>query len=223
MPAPTPPTLPWSVPALAARARRLIHPGRRRLLGLTGPPGAGKSTLAGALCATLTPAAARVPLDGFHLANTVLAELGLAHRKGAPDTFDAAGFHVLLRRLRANQDDVVYVPEFYRDLEEPIAAALRIPRTVPLIIVEGNYLLLDDGPWQGIAALFDEIWYLRPDDTTRRRRLVHRHQSHGRSASDARAWTHGNDEHNARLIASTQARADAVITPPASPATTTSP
>ena len=205
-----PPAVPWSLPALAERAGRLAE-GRRHLLGLTGPPGAGKSTLAASLCDALGPAAARVSLDGFHLAGAVLADLGLAGRKGSPETFDAGGFQALLSRLRANTEDVVYAPDFFREIEEPIAAALRIPRTVPLIIVEGNYLLLDDGPWRGTAAFFDEVWYLRPDDATRLRRLISRHESYGRSPVEAKAWVLGNDERNARLIATTAYRADRIV------------
>ncbi|HEX5113933.1 MAG TPA: nucleoside/nucleotide kinase family protein [Pseudonocardiaceae bacterium] len=188
-------------------------PGERRLLGLAGAPGAGKSTLAIALCAALGPAAARVPMDGFHLANQVLAGLGLADRKGSPPTFDAGGFQALLRRLRAADEDVVYAPEFYRDLEEPIAGALPVARDVALVVVEGNYLLLDDGPWCGTADLFDEVWFLRPDDTARRRRLVLRHESYGRSPDEAEFWVSHNDDPNAEVVAGTAGRADVVVSP----------
>jgi len=208
--------LPWSVPILAERASRLVEPAGRRLLGLAGPPGAGKSTLAAALLDALGPIAARVPLDGFHLANRVLADLGLTDRKGAPESFDAHGFRVLLKRLRDDEDDV-YAPEFMRDLDEPIAAALRITRAASLVIVEGNYLLLEEGPWQGVAALLDEVWYLHVDESARRRRLVRRHQSHGRTAAEARAWTLGNDERNAELVASTAWRADQIVEVPSAP------
>jgi pantothenate kinase len=206
-------SLPWSIPLLAQRARRLMVPGERRLLGLAGAPGAGKSTLALALCAALGPAAARVPMDGFHLANQVLAGLGLADRKGSPPTFDAGGFQALLRRLRAADEDVVYAPEFYRDLEEPIAGALPVGRDVSLVVVEGNYLLLDDGPWCGTAELFDEVWFLRPDETVRRRGLLARHRSYGRSAADAEFWVSHNDDPNAEVVAGTMGRADVVVSP----------
>jgi pantothenate kinase len=206
-----PPTLPWSIPVLAERASRLIRPGERRLLGLTGAPGAGKSTMAVALCDELGPVAARVPMDGFHLANQVLRQLGLADRKGAPATFDVGGLHALLRRLRANDEDVVYAPEFFRDLEEPIAGALAIPQQVRLIIVEGNYLLLDEGPWRDTSGLLDEVWYLRPADALRHDRLLLRHQANGRSPAAAEAWVAGNDEPNARLVATTADRADLIV------------
>lgn len=105
-------------------------------------------------------------MDGFHLANQVLGALGLAARKGSPATFDAGGFQSLLRRLRAGTEEVVYAPEFVRELEEPMAGALAVPRDIPLVVVEGNYLLLDDGPWRGTPDLFDEVWYLRPPNAS---------------------------------------------------------
>ncbi len=216
VPPPPVPVLPWSVPVLAEQARALAGSGRRRLLGLAGPPGAGKSTLAAALCEALGPSlAARVPMDGFHLANQVLRELGSAGRKGSPATFDAGGFQALLRRLRADEEEVVYAPEFFRELEEPVAGALAVPRGIPLVVVEGNYLLLDDGPWQGTAAHFDEIWYLRPPEPLRRERLLQRHITHGRSPSLARAWVDGNDDPNAAVVAGTAHRAHRVVAGPA--------
>lgn len=203
------------MPALADRARRLVEPGARRLLGLAGAPGAGKSTLAEQLCAALGDGVARVPMDGLHLANQVLRELGLANRKGSPPSFDAGGFHALLRRLRAHDEDVVYAPEFFREIEEPIAGALAIPRAVALVIVEGNYLLLDDGPWCGTAAFFDEVWFLRPDETVRRQRLLLRHKAYGRSAAEAEVWVAGNDDPNAHVVHATAHRADLIVTPAA--------
>ena len=207
----TPERLPWSIPVLAERARGLIKPGKRRILGLTGAPGAGKSTMAVALCEALGEQAARVPMDGFHLANQMLRGLGLADRKGSPPTFDVGGFHALLRRLRSNDEDVVYAPEFFREFEEPIAGALAVPREVPLVVVEGNYLLLDEGRWRDTAALLDEVWYLRAEESLRRDRLVLRHRAGGRSLAAARAWVAGNDEPNARLVAATAERADVIV------------
>ncbi len=190
------------------RIERLLADGGRRLLGLVGAPGAGKSTLATALAAALGVRAQVVPMDGFHLANVELARLGRAGRKGAPDTFDAAGYAALLQRLRVQRpDEIVYAPEFRRAIEEPIAGAIAVLPQTQLVITEGNYLLLGDGPWAGIAALLDETWYVELDAAERQRRLVERHVRFGRSEAAARDWVASTDEPNARRIAATRSRA----------------
>ena len=171
---PEPVTL--TLPQLVDRARTLMIPGERRLLGLTGSPGAGKSTLAAALQAALGDGAALLPMDGFHLANEELRRLGRAGRKGAPDTFDVGGYAALLARVRQQSEAVVYAPRFDRHLEESIGSALPIPRAAPLVITEGNYLLLD-GPWQTVREQLDEVWFLAPPDDLRRAQLIARHQS----------------------------------------------
>jgi len=186
----------------------------RCLLGIAGAPGAGKSTLASALLELLEPDAVVVGMDGFHLANRVLVEDGLLERKGAPETFDAAGFRILLARLRTNDDEVVYAPEFHREIEEPIAGAVAVRRAVTIVIVEGNYLLLDDGPWQGVRDLFDEVWYLDLDGRTRRERLLRRHVAFGKSPEDARSWVRDSDERNAALVEGTAGWADKVVRAP---------
>jgi pantothenate kinase len=185
--------------------------GGRRLLGICGPPGAGKSTVAEAVVASLRGRAIGVPMDGFHLAQSELERLGLADRKGAPETFDAAGFLQLLRRLRAADEPVVYAPEFRREIEEPIAGAIAVPSEVPLVVVEGNYLLLQNDIWAEIGGLFDETWYLRADEPVRLSRLIARHAAHGKSPQAARAWALGSDELNATLIREVAFRADVVV------------
>jgi pantothenate kinase len=196
-----------------ARVEALLADGRRKLLGLVGPPGGGKSTLAEALLGALPGRAVVVPMDGFHLANDELARLGRASRKGAPDTFDAAGYVALLHRLRNPQHgETVYAPEFRREIEEAVAGAIAVPWQLPLVITEGNYLLLDDGPWRQVRAQLDEIWYIDTDDLMRRDRLVQRHMRFGRSLDAARAWVAHTDEPNARLIAATRHRADVQFT-----------
>ena len=182
--------------------------GPRRLLGVVGAPGAGKSTLAALAAAALGERAQAVPMDGFHLAQAELVRLGRAQRKGAPDTFDAWGYAALLRRLRHQApDEVVYAPDFQRTLEEPVAGALPVWAHTPLIVTEGNYLLLDDGPWTSVAALLDEVWYLHVDGDLRRERLAQRHQRFGRSRAEALAWIDSTDEPNARRIEAVRHRA----------------
>ncbi|MGQ0840648.1 nucleoside/nucleotide kinase family protein [Actinokineospora sp.] len=192
---------------LVARADALAVPGRRRILGIAGAPGAGKSTLAARLAAALGDRAALVGLDGFHLAQAELDRLDRAERKGAPDTFDADGYVDLLRRLRTSTDKIVYAPEFRREIEEPVANAVPVPRAVPLVITEGNYLLV----WPAVRPLLDEVWYLDSDPELRRKRLFDRHVAYGRTAEQARDRTDGSDERNARLVASTAGTADLVL------------
>jgi len=194
-----------------ARARALISRGGRRILGLVGPPGAGKSTVAQQLVDALDGAAVLLPMDGFHLANVELARLGRAGRKGAPDTFDAGGYVALLQRVRGQQagrGGTVYAPAFRREIEEPIASAIPIPADVPLVITEGNYLLLERDGWAGVKPLLDEAWYVDVDDALRRQRLVERHMRFGRTREAALAWEAGTDQPNALLIAATAVRAD---------------
>lgn len=199
---------------LLARAQRLATAGGRRLLGLTGAPGAGKSVLATALVDALDGRARLVGMDGFHLAQAELVRLGRHARKGAPDTFDAAGYVALLRRLRAADEDVVYAPEFRRDLEEPVAGAVAVPREVPLVVTEGNYLLVPDGPWAAVRPLLDECWYLDPGEAVRRQRLIARHVRYGRDPVAAAGWADGVDQPNAVTVATTRPRADLVVAPP---------
>lgn len=197
---------------LVARAARLAVPGERHLLGLCGPPGAGKSTLALRLVDALGERAVYVGMDGFHLAQVELERLGRAERKGAPDTFDAAGYVHLLARLRAHDPvEVVYAPQFRREIEEPIACAVPVPPAVPLVITEGNYLLLPDPPWDGVRPLLDEVWFLAPDEELRRQRLIDRHRAYGRSLDAARERTLGSDEANAQRVISTAHSSDLVL------------
>jgi pantothenate kinase len=201
--------------ALVARARALADAASdtrgRRILGIAGPPGAGKSTLARSLVSTVGEAAVYLPMDGYHLAQAELVRLGRADRKGAPDTFDWAGFVALLRRLRAVPDEVIYAPAFVRAIEEPIAGAIPIEPGHRLVVTEGNYLLLATPPWSGLRPLLDEAWYLDLDAAVRIERLIARHVRFGRSPDAAREWVMRSDEANAGLVAGTLVHADLVV------------
>lgn len=201
----TSPALPDSA---IARIRALLADGQRKLLGLIGPPAAGKSTLSQALGAAFPGVSSVVPMDGYHLAQVELERLGRAARKGAPDTFDSAGYAALLRRLRTQRPgEIVYAPDFRREIEEPVAGAIPVFPETQLVITEGNYLLLDSDHWPEAAAQLDEVWYVAIDDDLRNERLLARHMHFGRSRDAALAWMAATDTPNAVLIASTQGRA----------------
>ena len=186
--------------------------GPRRLLGVVGPPGAGKSTLASLIALAQGERAQAVPMDGYHLAQVELERLGRAHRKGAPDTFDAAGYAALLQRLRAQAgNEVIYAPDFRREIEEPVAGALPVFAKTPLVITEGNYLLLDDPAWAPVADGLDEVWYLQVDTALRQERLAARHVRFGRTHEQALAWIAQTDEPNARRIEASAHRATRTV------------
>jgi pantothenate kinase len=207
--------MPTAPPDLVQAARQMMQPGSRRMLGIVGAPGAGKSTLALALQQALAPLgeglAVVVPMDGFHLAQSELQRLGRAERKGAPDTFDAAGYAALLQRLRTDTAQTVYAPAFERGLEEPIAGAIAVPPNCQLVITEGNYLLLDSHGWQPVRGLLDDAWFLDLPPHVRLPRLKARHEAHGRSAAQAEAWMAQTDEPNARLIEASRGRASRCV------------
>lgn len=196
-----------STEQLLARSAELAAGGRRTILGITGAPGAGKSTLAELIAAELGPSlVALAPMDGFHIGDEMLVRMGERHRKGAPHTFDRAGYAAALARLRAG-DHLVYLPRFERDREDSTAAAIAVPPEVPLVIAEGNYLLL----WEDVRAQLDASWYLDVAVPERQERLVRRRIGYGDSASDARRWASGSDEQNAREVAASKQFAATVV------------
>lgn len=207
--------MPLTFDDLLTRAAALAGHGRRAVLGIAGSPGAGKTTLAEhlvrALNGTGEPRVAHVPMDGFHLADVELDRLGRRRRKGAPDTFDAAGYAALLRRLREETDEVVYAPGFERVLEQPVAGAIPVEPTARLVVTEGNYLLLEAGSWARVRPCLDEVWFCEVDEEERVRRLVARHERFGKEHATAVAWALGTDQRNADLVAATRGRADLVV------------
>ena len=179
------------------------------MVGLTGPPGVGKTTYAVRLAAEL--GGVHLPMDGFHLADVALDALGLRDRKGATETFDAWGYAALLARLRVRPEEVVWAPAFERDLEQPLAGAIPIGPEADVVVTEGNYLLLDEPGWRAARAQLDEVWFLDLDDEVRRERLVERHERFGKTREEALAWVARVDDANAALVARTRAQADRVV------------
>jgi pantothenate kinase len=189
----------------------------RRVVGIAGPPGAGKTTLVeGVLAAAaadqrLRGRIAHLPMDGFHLTNAVLDRLGRRDRKGAPDTFDARAYAAVLAAVREVPRRVVTAPAFDHAVGEPEPDALTVPTDADLVLTEGNYLLLDDPQWHAVRASLDESWFCALGDDVRQHRLVRRHVAAGRDPDDATAWVHRSDEANARLVAQGAALADVVL------------
>lgn len=190
------------------RARAAGHQGRF-LTALAGPPGSGKSTLAAAVVAALGPGARMVPMDGFHYDDAVLNARGMRARKGAPDTFDAAGFIHLIQRLRRGEE--VAIPVFDRAMELSRAAADIVTADDRLLIVEGNYLLLQDAPWAGLDGAFDLTVWIDVPEAELDRRLMDRWAHHGKTPQAARDWIDGNDMPNIRRTIAGSRKADLVI------------
>jgi pantothenate kinase len=205
-----------NIDLLAREAVALVGDRSRAILGITGSPGAGKSTLVDELVARIGAAkgadwVAHVPMDGFHLADAQLDRIGARGRKGGPDTFDAAGYAQLLERVKREVDDPVYVPGFDRTLEQPLAAALVVLPSARLVVTEGNYLLLDHPHWAQARRAMDAVWFVASEEAMRVERLVARHIQFGKTPPEARAWVAATDQPNSDLVAGTVGRADRVI------------
>jgi pantothenate kinase len=193
----------------ASRLDALLDRGHRVVLGITGPPGAGKTAMASLVASTFDDAV-RLPMDGFHLADVELARLGRLDRKGAIDTFDVYGYLALLQRVRSSTE-IVYAPAFNREIEQPVAGSIAIMPDARLIVTEGNYLLDDDEPWPEVRRTLDEVWFIDVAPDERRRRLTARHIEFGKSPEQAQAWVHDVDDPNAERIERVRHKADLVI------------
>lgn len=204
-----------AVRALATRIECAASGARRYLLGIAGSPGSGKTTLAAALVDELNHrapgAAAALPMDGFHLANATLDRLGRRDRKGALDTFDGWGFLATLRRVRAETDHTVFAPSFHRRVDEGVAGEIAVEPEARIVVVEGNYLLVDDGPWSRVRDALDEVWFCAAPAAAREERLIERHIRHGRTREAATRWAREVDAVNAVLIEASRGRADRVV------------
>jgi len=189
----------------------LKHSGRF-IIGIVGKPGAGKSTLTSHLIDNLPKdSVSLVPMDGYHLSNLQLKNLGLSDRKGAFNTFDSNGYVSLLKRINTETDQDIYYPVFHREIEESYAADGVVLANTKIVLTEGNYLLFDKAGWEKVAAELTEIWYININDSVRIERLVKRHEFYGKDKESALNWATGTDEINAKIVESTAARADVII------------
>jgi pantothenate kinase len=217
-----------SIESLATTIALASSPERRILVGIVGAPGAGKSTIADAAVEYLDlaarmhtpgswPKAALLPMDGFHLPQARLVELGRRDRMGAPDTFDVPGFVAVLRDLASPTafgptGTTVLAPGFDRTVEEAVPDAIRIGPECSVVVVEGNYLLLDTDGWDEVAPHLDVTIFVSLPQGIRHQRLIDRHIRFGKSREDAERWSLGTDEQNAVVIEATAGRADHTIT-----------
>jgi pantothenate kinase len=184
----------------------------RTIIGIIGKPGGGKSTLSKYLLKGMDPTLVSVvPMDGFHLSNKVLKELGRSDRKGAQDTFDVKGFTALIQRIKMDSAEPIYYPIFDRSIEESIAAQGVVYPSTRVVIVEGNYLMHDRDGWQEISPLLDQSWYAFLDEDVRISRLISRHIAFGKDPESAKAWAKGSDQVNAELIELGVGRCDFLI------------
>jgi pantothenate kinase len=196
---------------IAATIFKRAGKAERFIVGIAGPPASGKSTRAEALAGVFPQGSAVVvPMDGFHYDDRVLDQIGLRHRKGAPETFDFAGFATLLRRLKSREPDIA-IPLFDRSLEISRAGAAIVGSDVKFVLVEGNYLLLDEEPWSGLETLFDFTIFVDVSRDELERRLVARWRGHGRPDDAAREWIDTNDMPNIDRVLRARRRADLVI------------
>lgn len=199
------------IASIAAAIFKRAGKSPRAIVAIAGPPGSGKSTIAESLREVLPEGSAVVvPMDGFHFDDIVLNARGLRQRKGAPETFDFRGFSALLNRLRSGEPEVA-IPVFDRSMELSRAGAAIVGADVKFVLVEGNYLLLDEEPWSTLSGLFDFSVFLDTPRAELERRLMERWRFHGKSDDDARAWIMSNDMPNIERVLARRLRADLVV------------
>jgi pantothenate kinase len=195
--------------SLSVEIQRLAKNGKRVIVAIAGSPGSGKSTLVTELLDTLDNAVV-IPMDGFHLDNVILQKRGLMPRKGSPASFDVDGYINLISRLKRSEHSV-FAPIFDRPADQSRAGAIEVSSDVKIVITEGNYLLLDQSPWEQLTSLFDLTVFLEVPSATLRERLINRWLDHGLPYDDAVKRAESNDLKNARLVEEKSKAADVII------------
>ena len=181
---------------------------KRTLIGIVGKPGAGKSTVVELIQKKYGPLEVSViPMDGFHLSNEELINLGRRDRKGAPDTFDVSGFISLIKKVKHEPQVDYKFPIFHREIEASVNDEGVVPKESKVIVIEGNYLFSEEHNWNGLFPLLDHTWFIEIDDEVRIERLIARHIHYGKTPVEAENWSRGSDEANARFIEITAHRA----------------
>ena len=199
------------VASLASTIFKRAAKADRFIVAIAGPPAAGKSSVSGRLIELLPQGSSIVvPMDGFHFDDIILNARGLRARKGAPETFDYWGFETLIRRIRANESEIA-IPVFDRRVELSRAGAAIVERDTRFVIVEGNYLLLDEHPWTALAPLFDFSIFIDVDRGELNRRLLRRWDEHGKTPDEAKAWIASNDMPNIDRVLQKRRAADLVV------------
>ncbi len=202
-----------NVDKLASLLREKSGKALRFMVAIAGPPGAGKSTVAAQLrygLIKLGETAIVVPMDGFHFDDAVLHARGHRARKGAAFTFDVFGFEVLLKRIKAREPDIA-IPVFDRTMELSRAGADIVTDEAKFILVEGNYLLLDQAPWNRLKPLFDFTIFIDVPEAELEQRLMGRILAHGHDEAYAKNWIASNDMLNIRDVQANSIPADLVV------------
>ncbi|MFZ4064483.1 MAG: nucleoside/nucleotide kinase family protein [Candidatus Nanopelagicaceae bacterium] len=202
-----------SVDLLVEEINTLLHGNNpRTIVGIVGKPGAGKSTVVSEIQNRFSAdEVAIIPMDGYHLSNEELIELGRHNRKGAPDTFDVFGFISLVTKVKNETAKDHTFPIFHREIEASKADEGLVPRNIKVIVIEGNYLFSEEYGWGKVFPLLDQSWFIEIDDEVRMQRLIARHIKYGKSPQEAEDWSRGSDEANAKFIAKTASRAERII------------
>ncbi len=188
-----------------------LAPNKRFIIAIAGPPAAGKSTLAAALVTSLGERAGLLGLDGYHFDNSILEQRGHRPRKGSPHTFDVASYAMTLRTLRDYPGLEMSVPVYDRTLSVSRNCASVVGAHHEILVTEGNYLLLDEEPWENVRALLDlTVWIDVPMDVVEQR-IVERWESAGHDEEEIRRRTEENDLPNARHVHTGSVEADVVV------------